>query len=102
MADPATVASVLAGGASIVVSAAALGVYRGARRVVKLTEQNRADLRGAEADDKGVVHHVREHRAALREYGLVPYSASFYRGSRRAAEQDRDDRADDGEGGASA
>ena len=71
MVDPVTVASLLAGSASIVVSAAAVGTYRQARRIVRLTEQNRRDLRGAEPEDDGVVHTVRENRAVLTRYGLI-------------------------------
>ena len=93
MADPATVASMLAGGASIVVSAAAVGVYRVARRIVRLTEANRRDLRGAEPNDRGVVHYVREHRAALRRNGLVdPDDDDFLRGG--TSEDDRDESRD--------
>ena len=71
MVDPVTVASILAGSASIVVSAAAVGTYRQARRIVRLTEANRRDLRGAEPEDDGVVHTVRENRAVLTRYGLI-------------------------------
>ena len=93
MVDPATVASILAGGASIVVSAAAVGVYRGARHIVRLTEANRRDLRGAEPNDRGVVHYVREHRAALRRNGLVdPDGDDFLRGG--TSEDDRDESPD--------
>ena len=92
MADPATVASMLAGGASIVVSAAAVGVWRGARRIVRLTEANRRDLRGAEPNDRGVVHYVREHRAALRRNGLVDPDDDGLRGG--TSDDDRDESRD--------
>jgi len=66
-----TTVAVLSGGASVVVSAAAIGTYRAAREVAELTRANRRDLRGGEPDDRGVVHHVREHRQVLSEYGLL-------------------------------
>lgn len=84
-----TVASVLAGGASIIVSAAAVGTYRQARRFINLTEANRRDLRGAEEDDRGLVHYVREHRAVLRELELLPASGDFYRGDGGAVEDEK-------------
>lgn len=71
MTDPVTLASVLAGSASIVVSAAAVGTYRGVLRLIKLTEQNRRDLRGAEPEDSGLVHQVRDHERALIQHGLL-------------------------------
>ena len=71
MVDPVTVASILAGSASIVVSAAAVGTYRQASRFMELTEQNRRDLRGAEPEDDGLVHTVRENRAVLTRYGMM-------------------------------
>ena len=93
MADPVTVASLLAGSASIVVSAAAVGTYRQARRFMHLTEQNRRDLRGAEPEDDGLVHTVREHRAALWRNGLVdPDGDDFIRGG--TSEDDRDESRD--------
>lgn len=77
---------ILQGAASVIVSAAAVGTYRKVSHWVELTEQNRRDLRGAEPNDQGLVHWVREHRETLRRHDLL----GTYRGGARDDDREED------------
>ena len=63
------ITAVAVSAASTLVSASALYIIRLLRKLVEMTEQIHTDLRGAEPEDPGIVHFVRQHRAVLRENG---------------------------------